>query len=169
MSSERSFLGKDGWAGLFVLIFSSVLFLLTIGLPDMPLVPVGPGFYPRIVLGLTAFLGLWLLIADYRLQQRHDAQARLSTVRWISILSPYKAVVMHFALFAVYIAAMAPFGFRLSSFAYVAASSCLLDPPKSAKAWLRVLVLASVAAFVTFFIFERYLAVLLPRGRWTSF
>ena len=113
MSSERSFLGKDGWAGLVVLIFSLVLFLLTIGLPDMPLVPVGPGFYPRIVLGLTAFLGLWLLIADYRLQQRHGAQARLSTFRWISIISPYKAVVMHFALFADYIAAMAPFGFRL--------------------------------------------------------
>jgi len=70
--------------------------LLTIGLPDMPLVPVGPGFYPRIVLGLTAFLGLWLLIADYRLQQRHGAQARLSTFRWISILSPYKAVVNAF-------------------------------------------------------------------------
>jgi hypothetical protein len=111
MSSERSFLGKDGWAGLVVLIFSLVLFLLTIGLPDMPLVPVGPGFYPRIVLGLTAFLGLWLLIADYRLQQRHGAQARLSTFRWISILSPYKAVVMHFALFAVTLRRWRPLDF----------------------------------------------------------
>jgi hypothetical protein len=72
-------------------------------------------------------------------------------------------------MFAVYIAAMSPLGFRISTLVYVAASSCLLDPPRSPKAWVRVAVLAVLAAFLTFFVFERYLAVLLPRGRWTSF
>jgi hypothetical protein len=51
----------------------------------------------------------------------------------------------------------------------VAASSYLLDPPRSPKDWLRIVLLAFIAAFVTFYIFERYLAVLLPRGRWISF
>ena len=49
-------IGKDGWAGLAILIASLVLFGLTLGLKDSPLVPVGPGFYPRIVLGITAAL-----------------------------------------------------------------------------------------------------------------
>ena len=66
MLTMRSGLSRDGWAGLVVLIFSSVLFALTFNLPEMPLVPVGPGFYPRILLCFTGGLGLWLLIADSR-------------------------------------------------------------------------------------------------------
>jgi putative tricarboxylic transport membrane protein len=42
-------LSKDGWAGLAVLAASLFLFALTVGLQDNPLVPIGPGFYPRIV------------------------------------------------------------------------------------------------------------------------
>ena len=44
-------IGRDGWAGLVVLAFCAVLWWLTLGLKDNPLVPIGPGFYPRIVLG----------------------------------------------------------------------------------------------------------------------
>ena len=57
-------LSRDGWGGLAVLAASLLLFWGTLGLKDNPLVPIGPGFYPRIVLGLTAVLSLWLLIAD---------------------------------------------------------------------------------------------------------
>jgi len=52
-------LSRDGWAGLVVLAASLVLFVMTLGLKGSALVPVGPGFYPRIVLGVTA---LWLLL-----------------------------------------------------------------------------------------------------------
>ena len=162
-------LSSDGWAGLSVFVFSAVLFFLTIGLPDMPLVPVGPGFYPRIVLGFTALLGLWLLVADARRERQSQEAAQPLTTRLLGFAGHYQKVVLHFSLFAVYIAAMSGLGFRISTLAYVAASSYLLDPPRSPKAWLRIVLLALIAAFVTFFVFERYLAVLLPRGRWTSF
>jgi putative tricarboxylic transport membrane protein len=56
---------------------------------------------------------------------------------------------------------------------YVAAANALLDPPKRGKGgwkgWARVAVLALLTAFLTHLVFERYLTVLLPRGRWTSF
>jgi len=163
MTEVRAPLSRDGWAGLAVLVFSSVLFSLSFQLPEMPLVPVGPGFYPRIVLGFTAVLGLWLLIADgFRANRLKAPQPAVLAGR-------YRSVAVHFALFAVYVALLAPIGFRISTLAYVAASSYLLQPPKSYKGWLRILILSLVAAFVMFFIFERYLAVLLPRGRWTSF
>ena len=45
----------------------------------------------------------------------------------------------------------------------------LLDFPKTTKDWVRVAVLALATALVTYFVFERYLSVLLPRGRWTDF
>ena len=57
-------LQKDGWGGLVVLATSLLLFWQTLGLKDSPLVPIGPGFYPRVVLALSAALGAWLLAAD---------------------------------------------------------------------------------------------------------
>ncbi len=57
-------LSKDGWGGLAVLAASLFLIWLTLGLQDSPLVPIGPGFYPRIVLGITAVFALALVIAD---------------------------------------------------------------------------------------------------------
>ena len=43
---------------------SLFLFWLTLGLKDNPLVPIGPGYYPRIVLGVTAAFALALLLWD---------------------------------------------------------------------------------------------------------
>ncbi len=60
-------------------------------------------------------------------------------------------------------------GFRVATFLYVAAAAALLARPRDAKSWIKILVLALVTAAVTYFVFERYLLVLLPRGRWTGF
>jgi len=49
-------LSRDGWAGLVILAASLVLFALTLDLKANALVPIGPGFYPRLVIGLTAAL-----------------------------------------------------------------------------------------------------------------
>jgi hypothetical protein len=45
----------------------------------------------------------------------------------------------------------------------------VLEPPRSSSGWLRVLIVALVTTLATYLIFERYLSVLLPRGRWTDF
>ena len=58
-------LSSDGWAGLAVLAASLFLFALTLGLKDNPLVPIGPGYYPRIVLGVTAVLAAALVVFDF--------------------------------------------------------------------------------------------------------
>ena len=50
-------------AGLAVLAASLVLLWLTLDLKDSPMVPVGPGFYPRIVLVITATLAVTLATA----------------------------------------------------------------------------------------------------------
>ena len=47
-------LGRDGIAGLIGLAVSLVLLPQAFGLPKLPIVPVGPGFYPAIVLVFMA-------------------------------------------------------------------------------------------------------------------
>ena len=57
-------MSRDGIAGLVVFAASLLLFALTLDLKDNPMVPVGPGFYPRIVLAITALLSLGLVVSD---------------------------------------------------------------------------------------------------------
>ncbi len=152
-------LSKDGWGGLAVLAASLLLFGLTLELKPSPLVPIGPGFYPRIVLGVTAVLAAALVVFDFLGKKREPTREK----------PDYGAVALHFAVFGVYVAALPWLGFRIATFAYVAATNALLDVPRAPRGWLRVALLALVTTLATYFIFERYLLVLLPRGRWTDF
>lgn len=152
-------LSKDGWAGLAVLAASLFLFALTFDLKPSPLVPIGPGFYPRAVLVLAALFAAALVLFDVLKKKppRPAAQAN------------YAAVALHFALFGLYVAALPWLGFRIATFAYVATVNAVMEPPRSWAGWLRVGAIALGTVLVTYFAFERYLSVLLPRGRWTDF
>jgi putative tricarboxylic transport membrane protein len=152
-------LSKDGWGGLAVLAASLFLFALTLGLKDNPLVPIGPGYYPRIVLAITAAFALALVVSDFLSEKSARVPEPLN----------YLLVVEMFALFGLYVGALPYLGFRISTFVYVAASNALLDSPKSAKGWGRVLLVAAITTLVVYYVFERYLTVLMPRGRWTHF
>jgi len=152
-------LSRDGWAGLAVLAASLVLFVLTLDLKPSALVPVGPGFYPRIVLGISALFALALVAADVLGKRKPPPLPRAN----------YAAVAVHFAVFGVYVAALPGLGFRIATLLYVAAANALMDPPRGARQWLRVAALAVLTTLATYYAFEHYLTVLLPRGRWTDF
>jgi len=152
-------LSRYGWSGLAVLAASLFLFALTLGLKDNPLVPIGPGYYPRIVLAVTAAFALALVISDLLSVKRSKAKEALN----------YLLVLEMFAVFGLYAGALPYLGFRISTFLYVAASNALLDIPRSAKGFARVVVVAGITTVVVYYVFERYLTVLLPRGRWTDF
>ena len=152
-------LSRAGWAGLASLVASLVLFALTLDLKANPLVPIGPGFYPRIVLGLTAALALLLVLFD--LLGKGERQ--------VAGYANYPMVLLVFVVFGIYIGLMPGLGFRISTLLFVAALQSLLEPPKGAKGWLVVLATALITTVLTYFLFERYLQVLLPRGRWTDF
>ena len=151
---------KDGWGALAVLAASAALFAATLGLKDNPLVPIGPGYYPRIVLAITAILALWVFVSESL-----DKRAARPKAERLN----YALVVSLFAVFGLYCGALPYIGFRLSTLAYVAATNALLDPPKGARGWGRVALLALATTAVVYYVFERYLLVLLPRGRWVNF
>src|SRR3954470_13700600 len=162
-------LSRDGIGGLVVFAGSLVLIGMTLGLKDSPLVPIGPGFYPRIVLGLSAVLSFAMFINDWLDQRKAVPAPKVATAPARS--GPglnYGLVALMFAIFAAYAIALPFAGFRITTFAYVAITNALLAPPKSAKDWARVFILAAATAFLTHLLFESYLSVLLPRGRWTN-
>jgi len=156
---------RDGIAGLAVLAASLVLFALTLGLKDSPLVPIGPGFYPRIVLGVTAAFALLLVVTDVlAARKRRRAPAPASAGKRNHVL-----VAVSFGVFAVYAFALPWLGFRIATFLFVGGLNAVLDPPRGARGWARMLAIALVTTFLAWLVFERWLTVLLPRGRWTDF
>jgi hypothetical protein len=152
-------LSKDGWTGLAVLAASLVLFALTLELKSNPLVPIGPGFYPRIVLGITALLALSLVVFDLLAAKKPAAARELN----------YLLVLAVFVIFGLYVGVLPFVGYRIATFLFVFALQASLDPPRSTKTWLLVGISALATTVVTYILFERYLQVLLPRGRWTDF
>jgi hypothetical protein len=152
-------LSRDAWAGLAVLAASLFLFWLTLGLRDNPLVPIGPGYYPRIVLGVTALLALGVFVSGLLARGEVVSKGKLN----------YGLVAAMFAVFGLYCGALPYLGFRVSTFLYVAATNALLDVPKGLKGWGRVALVAAITTVVVYIAFERYLSVLLPRGRWTGY
>lgn len=157
-------LGRDGIAALVILVAGTTLFVFTLGLKASGLVPIGPGFYPRIVLGLTIFFSAWLLIDDALAQRSAPPVAARTAER-----PNYVLVALNFALFGVYVVALPGLGFRIATLLYVAFANVLFSPPRDLRGWAFTLALAAGTAFFSHFIFESQLSVLLPRGSWTGF
>lgn len=151
-------LARDGWTGLACLAGSLVLFGFTLGLRDNPLVPIGPGFYPRIILVISAVLAAWVLVQSF-----------LQPVPAGKGGENYRLVAGVFAIFFLYVGAMPFLGFRISTLLFMAALQPTLEPPRGAKGWAVVAATAIVTTAVSYYLFEGYLQVLLPRGRWTDF
>jgi len=157
-------LGRDGVAGLACLVLSLGMLALTRGLPESAMVPVGPAFYPRIVLGLMAGLSLLLVVFDVRAGRR----GRVAVAK-AAVAPNYRLVVVTFTTFIVYVVLLPLLGFRIATVLFVGGLQVLLDPPRSARRWVLVLVIAVATSWITYLAFEQYLSVLLPRGTWTDF
>ncbi len=151
-------LSRDGVAGLVCLGGSLWFLALTRGLPHPVLVPVGPAFYPRILLTITALLSAALVVSD--LVRRRGA-ARPAPTR-------YRLVVLAFAIFGAYVALLPSLGYRVATFLFVGGLQAVLERPRGRR-WASVLAAALVTTLATYYVFERYLSVLLPRGRLTGF
>jgi hypothetical protein len=156
-------LGRDGIAGLILLGLSLVLFSNSFTLPYLPIVPVGPGFYPRIVLGFLALASLMLVAQDWLKRRRTAVVTRASGDR-----RNYQLVAALFAAVGAYVGLLPLLGFRLATALFIGAAQIILDFPLTARAWMVVSVVALATTLTTYAVFNSYLLVLLPRGTLTG-
>jgi hypothetical protein len=156
-------IGRDGISGLVLLAISLVLLVQSFQLPSLPIVPVGPGFYPAIVLSFMAAASALLVLQDLLKRAPVVVGAPDAPRR------NYRLVVIAFAIVGFYVALLPLLGFRIATALFVAALQAALGRPRTAKQWAVLAAIALGTAAVSYFIFERYLLVLLPRGAWTGF
>ncbi len=158
---------RDGIAGLICLALAIGMLVLTRGLPQSSFVPVGPDFYPRIVLIIMAVLSAMLVGFDVWHQRTQGAQAK-DDAKSVAEFRNYPLVATTFAVFAGYVILLPLTGYRVSTFLFMATLQAVIDPPRNARRWVVILVSALASAAVTYIVFEHYLSVLLPRGSWTG-
>jgi putative tricarboxylic transport membrane protein len=162
-------LGRDGIAGLIGLAFSLALLPYAFGLPQLPIVPIGPGFYPKLVLTFMAATCALLVLQDVIVQrpaavapQDREAAAPPGPPR------AYGLVAAAFVVVAAYIGLMPYLGFRIATALFVAAFHLVLERPTTLSRWAILAAIALGTAALTYVLFDQYLLVLLPRGTWTS-
>ena len=160
-------LGRDGIAGLIGLAVSLTLLPFAFGLPKLPIVPIGPGFYPTLVLVFMAAMSAVLVIQDVVAQRRAPAAVAAEPAS-AEPRRNYGLVLAAFVAVAIYIALLPFLGFRIATALFVAAFQAVLERPTTARQWAVQLAIAVGTAAVTYLVFERYLSVILPRGTWTG-
>ena len=158
---------RDGIAGLICLALAVGMLVLTRGLPQSSFVPIGPDFYPRIVLVIMAVLSAILIASDLWRQRSQVAPADAGAAPAPEKRN-YRLVAITFAVFAGYVVLLPLVGYRLATFIFMAALQAVFEPPRSARRWAVMLVSALASSAVTYIAFEHYLSVLLPRGKWTG-
>lgn len=158
---------RDGVAGLVCLALSIGMLVLTRGLAQSSLVPIGPDFYPRIVLTIMAVLSAMMVAFDLW-RPKSTAAPATAGAEPAPEKRNYRLVGVTFAVFAAYVVLLPLLGYRLSTFIFMAALQLVFERPRSARRWIVLLVSALVTAALTYTVFEHYLSVLLPRGRWTG-
>jgi hypothetical protein len=141
------------------------MLVMTLALPPASMVPIGPAFYPRIVLAVTALLSAVLIVIDLK-TARANADAPKPAAPGPA--PNYRLVLATFVLFGLYIALMPKLGFRISTALFVLLLQITLEWPQTPKRWLLVIAVALGTALACHFVFEQYLSVLLPRGTWSE-
>lgn len=158
---------RDGIAGLIFLALSIGLLVLTRGLPQSAFVPLGPEFYPRIVLVIMAVLSVMLVASDLWRQRTQSAEVA-AAAEPAPEKRNYRLVGITFAVFAGYVVLLPLVGYRVATFLFMVALQAVIDPPRGARRWVLVMISALASAAVTYVVFDNYLSVLLPRGSWTG-
>lgn len=140
------------------------LFVVAGSLPSSQWEPLGAGAFPRLVLGLLIALAVAAMIGSGRALAGQGGFGRMASLAG-DYLRARRLVLIVFAALAVYIAAMRPLGFGVTTFVFLMVAE-LAIAPRQRSAWAIALVIALLFSFGLQFLFAEVFNVFLPRGPW---
>ena len=145
---------------------SILLLFNTMGISTPPIVPLGPAFYPRILLALLLIMGMILFIFDISKQKpsgerKEDKKKALKDEGW---LIKYKKIIWGFVVFGLYILLIPIIGFYSTTAIVLVILQGLLGY-KELKQLSLFFVISIVTTVCIYLIFEKYLMVVFPKGR----
>lgn len=152
-------MGRDTGIGIGLLAFCGLLYWQAGLVSVPPFVPIGPSFYPRVILILMAGLGLWLIAEDLLKRRAPARQAEKAAGSPLN----YRRVLLGFIIFFGYVACLTLIGYLTATFLFVLGLSWSTGP-RDVREIPKLIAVAIGTALATYVIFEKYLYVFLPRG-----
>jgi hypothetical protein len=151
-------MGRDSGIGLGLLVACGLLYWQTGAIRTPPFVPIGPAFYPRIVLVLLTALVVWLILEDLLTRT-----PRPGTAATPASGRNYRLVAICFLVFGGYVIGLSLLGYLLATFLFVLGLGWIMGP-RTRRELPTLLAVAAGTTLATYLIFEKYLHVFLPRG-----
>jgi putative tricarboxylic transport membrane protein len=111
---------------------------------------IDPALFPRLVAGALMLVGLWYLRVSFDLHEANGFRS-LDRPAWLNL-------GVTTAAFVLYAAALRPTGFIVSSTILIAALALFYG----ARNWIAVAAVAAGVPLATYYLFTRWLAVVLP-------
>ena len=152
-------MGRDTAIGVGLLGLCGLLYWQAGLVSVPPFIPIGPSFYPRVMLIFLAGLAVWLIAEDL-FKKRAPAG---ETKKAAGPAPNYRRVLWGFLLFLGYVACLDLIGFMTSTFLFVLGMSWAIGP-RRARELPKLFAVAAGTALACYLLFEKYLYVFLPRG-----
>ena len=150
-------MSRDTGIGIGLLALCGLLYWQAGLVSVPPFVPIGPSFYPRVVLILLAGLAVWLIAEDLLKRRTPAQQAKKAAGSPLN----YRRVLLGFILFFGYVASLTLIGYLTATFLFVLGLSWSIGP-RDVREIPKLIAIGT--ALATYLIFEKYLYVFLPRG-----
>ncbi len=152
-------MSRDTGIGIGLLAFCGLLYWQTGLISIPPFVPIGPAFYPRVMLLFLAGLAVWLIGEDLVKKRRSVGGAGQKTGAALN----YRRVLWGFLIFLGYVASLDLIGFITSTLLFILGLSWAIGPRK-VREIPKLVAVAAGTALACYLLFEKYLYVFLPRG-----
>lgn len=152
-------MGRDTGIGLGLLACCGLLYWQAGRVSTPPFVPIGPSFYPRIILILLAGLAVWLIVEASFRKEAPAKEAKKGT----GPAPDYRKVCIGFLIFLGYVVALSLLGYLTATLLFVLGLSWMIGP-RNVRDLPKLVAVAIGTTLATYLIFEKYLYVFLPRG-----
>jgi putative tricarboxylic transport membrane protein len=144
---------RDAVAGVATAVGGLLLFTAARGIESLPgdTETISPATFPTMLSVILMAAGLTLSVSGLRGAERADSD---------DVPVPPRRLLLMVVSFAAYCVVFVPVGFLLSTTAYLALVSCLID----AARWKRNVLFAAGFSVLVYVLFTEVLAVELPAG-----
>lgn len=150
---------------LILLVLAGFLFYQGGKLPASAWEPLGPGSFPRIVLGLMILLSGAVIVSNARpalaeLKRRREGAPGKALLGW---WTRHRLVAIVLALFAFYVLLLKLLGFVVTTIAFLILVQWWVGP-KTRKNLFLAIAVALIFSIGTYYLFQAVLNVFLPAG-----
>ncbi len=164
---EKMFFKKYGdiVVGIFFMILSAILIAMARALPKSQVMDIGPDFMPMVIGVITFILAAILTVMSLANFKRHVAEidpASLPECDYVRVLSSIILVL-------IYVFALQPVGFIVTTLVFLPLQMLVLAPEDSRnkKGVIQILIIDVVFTLFVFMLFRYAFKIVLPAGIFT--